>query len=79
MASNQQKSTHRVGLSMVWVAVTSVVLTLGLYLGTCFLILRHSIVPLRKEHDQTLAELGFREAKPLSFKSADDEWSYGVG
>lgn len=58
---------------MVWLAVASVALILGSYLGACWLILRHSIVPLRKEHDQTPAELGFQQAKPLSFKSVDDQ------
>jgi dipeptidyl aminopeptidase/acylaminoacyl peptidase len=31
------------------------------------------MVPLRKEHDQTPSELGFQQAQPLSFKSADDQ------
>jgi dipeptidyl aminopeptidase/acylaminoacyl peptidase len=58
---------------MVWLAVASVVLILGLYLGACWWILGPTITPIRIEHLWTPAQLGFPKAKPLSFKSADDQ------
>jgi dipeptidyl aminopeptidase/acylaminoacyl peptidase len=73
MASNGEKNIQRVGPPMIWLAVASIVFIVGLYLGACWLILRHAMVPLRKEHEHTPAELGFQQAKSLSFKSADDQ------
>jgi len=59
---------------MVGLAVASVVLILGLYLGACRWISRSLIVATtRTEHLLTPAQLGFPKAKPLSFKSADDQ------
>jgi dipeptidyl aminopeptidase/acylaminoacyl peptidase len=73
MASNEEENIQRVGPPMIWLPVASVVLIACLYLVACWLILRHTMVPLRKEHGHTPAELGFQQAKSLSFKSADDQ------
>jgi dipeptidyl aminopeptidase/acylaminoacyl peptidase len=71
---NKQKSINIVKLPMVWLAVASVVLILGLYLGVCWWITRPIIeLRTRAEHLVTPAELGFPKAKSLSFKSADDQ------
>jgi dipeptidyl aminopeptidase/acylaminoacyl peptidase len=47
-------------------------LLLGLYLGICWQILNVTIIPIRKQPEQTPAELGFSKAEVLSFRSTED-------
>jgi len=47
-------------------------LLLGLYLGICWHIVNVTITPIRKQSEQTPAEIGFSSVEVLSFRSTED-------
>jgi len=70
MARTRHRSGRRDTITFVLVSLAGLA---GIYLLVCWLVLSSLITPQRKPAELTPAELGFEDAQPLSFASAEDQ------